>query len=587
MFGGLRGNLIGTVAGAMAALVLTVVLLEDPLMEHRATVALRRDLDTAIDRAAESIADGMDPDAAADRVGARSASHLWVVREDGSLLGDTELDDGHLRAATAPHPELRAEARRLGAAHEVTEDLDGHRSFVMARVVDGGPLIMAARPMSSVGVARESMRELLLMGGLMAVVIAALITLALSRTMVEPMRRLTRAAHELARGNLAVRLHSQRNDELGTLARALDRMANELAERMRTLRVEEARLRTVLDAMVEAVLVTDHHGHVLLTNAALDRLVDTDARGRSIVEVIRSPELLQAVQVARKGRTVAVDVETRRGDDLRVLAAQVAPLPEKAGVVAVLHDVTDLKRADRVRRDFVANASHELRTPLTAVRGYTETLRDGALDDPATARRFVDMIHKHTLRLQRLVDDLLALSRAEAPEQTYELQPVDVARIATKVVQELEPQAADRAIDLRTELPEDLPLASGSEGALDEILVNLVDNALKYTPAGGRVIVRARHADDRVVLEVTDTGTGIPARDLDRVFERFYRVDKGRSREVGGTGLGLSIVKHLAQRMDAEVSVVSQPDQGSTFRVALPLATPAVHGEEAAPTAAT
>ncbi|MFW6023175.1 MAG: ATP-binding protein, partial [Myxococcota bacterium] len=552
-----------------------------------ATVALRRDLDTAIDRTAASIAGGMDPDAAADGVGARSASHLRVVGKDGSLLGDTELDDGALRAATAPRADLRAEARRHGAAHEITEDPDtGDRALVMARAIDGGPVIMAARPMSSVTVARESMRELLLVGGLMAVVIAALITLALSRTMVEPVRRLTRAAHELARGNLSVRLHSQRNDELGTLARALDRMANELAERMRTLRAEEARLRTVLDAMVEAVLVTDHQGHVLLTNAALDRLVGTDARDRSIVEVIRSPELLQAVQVARKGRTVGVDVETRRGEDLRVLAAQVAPLPEKAGVVAVLHDVTDLKRADRVRRDFVGNASHELRTPLTALRGYTETLRDGALDDPATARRFVDMIHKHTLRLQRLVDDLLSLSRAEAPEQTYELQPVDVSRIATKVVQELEPQAADRTIDLCTELPEDLPLASGSEGALDEILVNLVDNALKYTPAGGRVVVRARHTDDRLVLEVTDTGAGIPARDLDRVFERFYRVDEGRSREVGGTGLGLSIVKHLAQRMDAEVSVVSQPDRGSTFRVALPLAAPAVHGEEATPPAA-
>lgn len=560
----------------MAALVLSVLLLEDPLVEHRAVTALRQDLSLAIDATAERMAAGVDPDAAADQVGARWASHVWVVDPDGRLVGDTGLDGEALRRATAPAEGLRRTARAQGSGYHITDDpgAGGDRFLTSARRLPDGHLVLAARPMSSVAVARDSMRELLLVGGIMAIVIAVLITIALSRTMVEPMRRLTRAAHELARGDLSVRLHSQRNDELGTLARALDRMANELAERMRTLRAEEARLRTMLDAMVEAVFVTDRQGLIVLTNAALDRLVGGDARGRTAVEAIRSPELHQAVQSARKGEPMAVELQVPKGAEPRILAAQVAPLPEQAGVVAVLHDVTDLKRADRIRRDFVANASHELRTPLTAVRGYAETLRDGALSDPETARRFVDMIHKHTLRLQRLVDDLLALSRAEAPELAYDLQPVDAADVVTDVVRSLESAAEEKAIGLSTDLPADLPAALASAAALDEILVNLVDNAIKYTPAGGSVTVAAFHDDGRVRLEVRDTGPGIPAASLGRIFERFYRVDQGRSRELGGTGLGLSIVKHLAQRMGADVGVESHLGEGSTFRVTLPAAGP-------------
>jgi two-component system, OmpR family, phosphate regulon sensor histidine kinase PhoR len=569
----------------MAALVLTVILLEDPLVEHRSIMALRAELDRATDRTSEALGAGVPPDEAADRVGARWASHIRIVAPDGRLVGDTGLDGRALDDAVAPYPGLVEVARRDGTAFAVTPAPGtGERAIVTARRVTDGHVILAARPFALVEVVRESVRELFLVGGIMAVLMAALITFILSRTMVEPVRRLTRAAHELARGNLSVRLRSHRQDELGTLARALDRMADELAARMRTLRAEEARLRTVLDAMVEAVFVTDRQGRIVLSNAALGRLVGAEVHGRTAVEAIRSPELHQAVQAARKGETMSVELETRRGQEPRTLAAHVAPLPDGAGVVAVLHDVTDLKRADRIRRDFVANASHELRTPLTAVRGYAETLRDGVLEDPDHARRFIDMIHKHTLRLQRLVDDLLALSRAESPEQELALDPVDVGRVIHEVVDGMEAQADRGSLSLSREVPDALPQGLGSETALDEILVNLVDNALKYTPTGGRVTVRAAERDGRIVIEVSDTGPGIPPGDLDRIFERFYRVDKGRSRDVGGTGLGLAIVKHLAQRMGATVGVDSEPGQGATFRVSLPVAsTPRRPGVTPAP----
>jgi two-component system, OmpR family, phosphate regulon sensor histidine kinase PhoR len=583
VFGGLRGNLVGTVVGAMAALVLTVVLLEDPLVQHRSIVALRGELAEALDHVERAVSAGEAPHAAAHRVGAHWASHVWIVTDDDGVVGDTALDREALRDAPVPHPTLVKAARDRGESFEVTADpATEERVLVLARSMPEGLVAVAARPFALVEVVRDSMRELFLVGGLMAVAIAALITFALSRTMVEPVRRLTRTAHELARGNLSVRLDSQRNDELGDLARALDRMADELAERVRTLRAEEARLRTVLDAMAEAVFVTDPQGHIVLTNQALDRLVGGDVRGRTTAEAIRSPDLHMAVQTARKGGTASVELEVGRGLEPRTLAAQVAPLPEGAGVVAVLHDVTELKRADRVRRDFVANASHELRTPLTAVRGYAETLRDGALEDPATARRFVEMIHKHTLRLQRLVNDLLSLSRSESPEHAVERVPIDVGRVVHDAVRSMETQASSRSMRLEVDVARDLPVALGSEAALDEILMNLVDNALKYTPEGGRVCVRAVATDGRVVVEVSDTGPGIPAEDLDRIFERFYRVDKGRSREVGGTGLGLSIVKHLAQRMGATVGVESVVGKGSVFRVSLPQAAPSAPPQQVA-----
>jgi two-component system, OmpR family, phosphate regulon sensor histidine kinase PhoR len=573
MLGGLRGNLIGTVAGAMAALVLTVLLLEDPLVEHRSVMAVRDELTRTIGVVGEALAAGESPDRAAHRVGAAWATHLRIVAPDGRLVGDTGRARDDLEGAPPIPERLLTQALDEGAAFAVGPDpTTGVRAITAVRRLDDGHVVLAARPHAQVDVVRDSMRELFLVGGLMAVAIAALITFVLSRTMVEPMRRLTRAAHELARGNLSVRVGSDRHDELGTLARALDTMADELTERVRTLRAEEARLRTVLDAMVEAVFVTDGEGRIVLTNAALDRLVGGEVQGRTVTRGIPIPALQQAVQAAREGEACTVEVEVPSGQAFRALAAQVAPLPEGAGVVAVLHDVTELKKADRIRRDFVANASHELRTPLTAVRGYTETLRDGALTDPDSAPRFIEMIHKHTLRLQRLVDDLLALSRAEAPEQRFDPRPIDVGRLVHEVVRSMEGHAHDRGLSLVAEVPDGMPQGLGSEAALDEILVNLVDNALKYTPAGGRVWVRAVPSPDRVTVEVSDTGPGIPGEDLDRIFERFYRVDKGRSREVGGTGLGLSIVKHLAQRMGATVGVESPPGEGATFRVGLPRA---------------
>jgi two-component system phosphate regulon sensor histidine kinase PhoR len=446
----------------------------------------------------------------------------------------------------------------------------------VAVALSDGRVVRASRPFAFVGVARASTRELMVVTGVIAVLAVLLLTYVLSRTLVRPVVELTQAADALARGDLSVRTASDRTDELGRLARSLDHMADQLETRLGESKEEEARLRTMLNAMVEAVFVTDAQGTIVLTNRALDRLVARPPHGRTIVDVIHNADLHEAVWAAMRGETTSVELEV--GADSMLIAAHVAPLPRAGGVVAVLHDVTELKRADRIRRDFVANASHELRTPLTAIRGFAETLRGGAHSDPEVAERFLDAILRHTTRLQRLVDDLLALSRSESEDQEFELGPVNVGAIAREVVAGAEAQAAQKQIRITTEGLDDLPSARANHWAMDHVLVNLMDNAVKYTPEGGQVSVRGHANDDDVVVEVTDTGPGIPEKYRQRIFQRFYRVDKGRTRDSGGTGLGLAIVKHLMQRIGGEIEVDSptpatgdasgdQALQGTIFRV--------------------
>jgi two-component system phosphate regulon sensor histidine kinase PhoR len=416
---------------------------------------------------------------------------------------------------------------------------------------------------------RSSVRELMLVAGALALIIGVVLTGALSRTIVAPARQLTEVADALARGDLSVRTSSQRDDELGDIGRSLDRLADQLNERIASLHAQENRLKTMLNSMVEAVFVTDSLGRVVLTNTALDRIVETSALGKSPSEVLRSDALQDAVRSARHGEAIAADLSLQTAGRTRMFTAVVAPLPDRGGVVGVLHDVTKQKLADRVRRDFVANASHELRTPLTAIRGFAETLKAGALGDPESAERFVDVILRHTLRLQALVNDLVALSRAESPEQEYELAPVDLAAAVGDVVQGLAAQADQRALDVQIESLGGLPDIVANPRALDQVLINLVDNAIKYTPDGGRITMSADVDDDSVTLEIENSGPGIPSDQLERIFERFYRVDAGRSREMGGTGLGLSIVRHLVARMGGEIEAQSEPGRWTRFRLRL------------------
>lgn len=450
----------------------------------------------------------------------------------------------------------------------------GVSSFV---AMAGATLALAIGAWLVVGEGTELGAVLVPLGAL-ALVVCAVLAWRLTRTVGAPLEDMVRVARRLAEGRVEERVRSERTDTLGALGAAIDELAEQLAERSERANAEAARLHTILDAMVEAVLVTDDKGTIVVWNAALAALVGRDPSGFTVIEALRSPELGEAVLRAGEGEStrVAFDLRTARGE--RSLSAQLAALPKEAGVILVVHDVTDVRRADSVRRDFAANASHELRTPLTAIRGFAETLLDGALEEPAIARRFAHNIVDNAVRLQRIVDDLLELSRAESPEVELELEPVSALEAATKVVRSLEGRASEKGTTVTVSGAAADAWCLAEPRSLDHVLMNLVENAIKYSQPGAHVAVTLEAEPERVRLRVADDGPGIAPHHLARIFERFYRVDPGRSREQGGTGLGLSIVKHLTTRMEGDVSVESKLGEGTTFTVTL--ARPRVSGSD-------
>jgi two-component system phosphate regulon sensor histidine kinase PhoR len=339
---------------------------------------------------------------------------------------------------------------------------------------------------------------------------------------------------------------------------------------------DEEQLRAVLEAMVEGVLVVDTRGAILLANPRLRELFDVhgEITGRRLLEGIRNADL-DAI-LAESGssdetvaRSITLPGPTHR--TLQVLAARFPSEGERAGTVTVFHDTTDLMRLEEVRRDFVANASHELRTPLAAIRGFAETLLESAALSPAEQKSYLDVIHRHAQRLSSLVEDLLELSTIESRSLKLEIAAVDVGRIAADLIADSRLRFEERRIAPSLQC-EGGALALADARALDQILGNLLDNALKYTEPGGSIEVKVEKRLGRVRVTVADSGIGIPAEDTARIFERFYRVDRARSRALGGTGLGLSIVKHLVQAMGGEISVKSQLGRGSTFSFTLPVA---------------
>src|SRR6266404_6112354 len=363
-------------------------------------------------------------------------------------------------------------------------------------------------------------------------------------------------------------------DELADLADAVGGMVAQLGQTIHTLTDERNRSAAILGSMVEGVAVVGGDERILYCNQAFEQILELpqgSSQGKKLVEGLRQADLVTAVRQVLPGGdevTGEVEVGTVRRRSFSVTAAPVRAA-EASSAVLVLHDITELRRLERVRRDFVANVSHEFKTPLTAIQGFAETLLGGALDDKANRKRFVEIIREHARRLARLTDDLLKLSRIEAGRLELESRPVSVAGLVNGCVETARLNAESRGLRIAVELPEGLPPVRGDAVQLDEVLQNLIDNALQYTPSGGRIDVTAYSNGHEVIFTVADTGIGIPESDLERIFERFYRVDAARSREAGGTGLGLSIARHIVDAHGGRIWVESAVGQGSRFRFSI------------------
>jgi two-component system phosphate regulon sensor histidine kinase PhoR len=433
-------------------------------------------------------------------------------------------------------------------------------------------VIRLALPLSAVDQTRSSLHTVLGVALLPAILLSLGLSYLLSRVTSRTLTALTSGAARFGTVDFSARLPVRSRDELGELARVMNEMADRLEDEMLRLGAERNRLDAILRGMGEGLLVSDAAGSVTLVNPAFRELFEISAEpaGRPLAEVCRHPALLETFRRVQENRSEQVaEIVLPRVDEITLLTHWV-PLNEgglPAGVVAVFHDISDLKRLERVRRDFVANVSHELRTPVTVIRGYAETLAGGAAD-PATAARFIATIQAHAERLTALIGDLLTLSELEARGAALALAPVDLVTAVEHCCHLLQPQAAEQKIAIDSSAVPALTVLADRQ-RLEQVLVNLLDNAVKYTPAGGRVTLAAAAGDQLVTVSVRDTGPGIPLQEQARIFERFYRVDAGRSRDQGGTGLGLAIVKHIVQLHGGAVGVESVPGQGACFTFTL------------------
>jgi two-component system phosphate regulon sensor histidine kinase PhoR len=525
----------------------------------------------------------------ATRVAAAAGARVTLITADGIVIGDSLVAPGDL--ARVENHGQRAEVRealagRVGRSTRRSTTVDIPLLYVAVPVRRDAAIqgaIRLAMPLTEVSSSLAAIHRVLLAGGLVALAVAAGIGIFVAGRLRRPIVEMEAIARQMAQGRFDRRVPVRSPDETGALGRALNAMAASLADKIAALEQERAKATAVLDAMVEGVIAVDGQDRILTMNERARAIFGLPTRGEGtpFMEVIRHGDLHAILRGSRVTEAGAVSHREVRllAPVARTVEVNAVPLvltgdAPGVGVVLVLYDVTHLRRLEQVRTEFVANVSHELRTPLTAIQGYLETLLGGALEEREHARRFLEIAFRHTERLGRLLNDLTDLSNIELNKVKLALEPVPVEEMIDSVLAIMHPRADAKPVILTAEVARDLPPAQADHDRLAQILINLVDNAVKYTPEGGRVTVRATAAvgGGVVVVDVVDTGIGIPPADLPRITERFYRVDKARSRELGGTGLGLAIVKHLVIAHGGELTIDSTPEEGTTVRFTIPVA---------------
>jgi two-component system phosphate regulon sensor histidine kinase PhoR len=520
-------------------------------------------------------------DALADRLAPQAGARVTLIDPQGRVIGDSALDPAAILRLDShrDRPEVAAAlAGGDGAGSRVSRTIGEalHYAAVAYPTPTGQAVVRLAVPEEELAAFIRSGRQRVFLAGLAALGLGLLLSLVVGRMVSAPLRTMTGVAKQLAAGRVPERLRLKSADELGDLAAALNQISGDLARTAGQLGSEQEHLRGVLEGMAEGVLLIDGRGRILLANRAASQalLHGGPASGRTPLEVTRSADLDELVRGALTVGSQARGLVTLTGSN-RVFDASVIPIsaPERQ-VVVVLHDITELKRLETVRREFVANISHELRTPLTAIRGFIDTLDGEPELSEEERRRFLAAAARHVHRLSNLVNDLLALAKLDSPEFKLELVACDIKAEVEGALELHAAAARERGVALAGDVEAGLPMVLADPVALEQILSNLIDNAIKYNQADGRVVVRAVRVGDLVRIAVEDSGVGIPAVHLPRIFERLYRVDPGRSRAEGGTGLGLAIVKHLVLKHGGDVWVTSEPGRGSTFWFTLRLDQP-------------
>jgi two-component system phosphate regulon sensor histidine kinase PhoR len=519
-------------------------------------------------------------DEEADRLGELLQARVTFIASDGRVVGDSAetLEGVAAMENHAQRPEVvDARERGLGRAQRYSATLRIDMLYVAAPVKHPSiafvrialPLTDVRQQLNTVLTATVTALGFALLGG-------AAIAWMLSSRIGKRVRIIAGVAERYRRGDLTPPHLGFGDDELGTVARALDDSIQEVVRRLGEQVRDRARMEAILAGMVEGVIVVDPQGRLQLVNDAARHMLKLDEAwiGRPYVETIRLPAIAELVAAVLLGKAPdALQLSPPR-DPSRTIMASAAPAAGAVvhGVILVLHDISELRRADQIRRDFVANVSHELRTPLTAIRGYVEALSDGETDENER-RRFLAIIARHTQRMERLVKDLLRLARLDAGQETIDLLACDTRSLAETVVADVAPAAAERGQKIAVAIGPGAESVRADPAKLHDALRNLVANAITYAPEQSTIRIDAVREGSRVAIAITDEGPGIPEDDLSRVFERFYRVDKSRARDPGGTGLGLAIVKHLVELHGGTVRAENGPERGARFTITIASAT--------------
>lgn len=477
----------------------------------------------------------------------------------GTILASSQQTESDSTIPPEVHQAL-VSARRAGRSER-----DG---MLYVAVAGNGVVVRLAYPLTDIQSTMHILHRDLLLASLFAIGLATILAAFLAHRGALRLDRIVTFANRIASGDFSARIQEGNLDEISDVANALDATAARLEASFRALETKQRELAALLDSMQEGVVAVDAGGRISWTNAVMQRIAPGAIRqGHALVHAVRDPEVLACVEAALTTR------ELRRGKATSVVPARIfevnaAPTPD-GGAVAVLHDVTEIERAEKTRRDFVANVSHELRTPLTSISGYVETLLEDTIELPAHAREFLAIILKNATRMNRLTEDLLALASVESGDYKVKLRPVSAAALVQDAIESLAGMVIDSDVTLESAGAPDVVVLA-DEDALTQVFGNLVENAMKYGKGGKRVLVGARELEDCVEFSVQDFGPGIASEHLSRIFERFYRVDKARSRESGGTGLGLAIAKHIVMAHGGTIRVESELGSGSTFLFTLP-----------------
>lgn len=497
---------------------------------------------------------------------------ITVIAADGQVLSDTEenpeIMENHLN-----RPEIQqAQQNQLGWATRYSSTLQINMKY-LAKKIDSAGFVRIAIPIKEVEETLFKILSRLAAGLILVFVLFFFLVLKVSASITEPVKKITETAYKIANGNLSERIHIYTKDEIGTLSRMFNLMAYQLEETITKISTEKEKLATILANMADGLIALNRDKKIIMINPAAVEIFgveEVELKGKTMIELNRNQRLTEVVQeVYQTGSKISTEIQLHFPKEV-ILRTQVAPLTsqtdEISGLVLIFTDITELRRLEHLRTEFVGNVSHELKTPLTSIRGYIETLEDMDMTDTSLVKRFLGVVNRESERLARLINDLLDLSKLEG-KRHHQLFPTHLEDVLANVVDILKPEAEKKAIELKIEIEKDLPRIMGVEEQLNQVAINLIDNAIKYTPTGGRVEVTLDSDSQWVILVVRDNGIGIPKEDLERIFERFYRVDKARTRQMGGTGLGLSIVRHIVKAHAGQIDVVSEVGVGTTFTV--------------------